>query len=267
MSLAPDRGQDVLAAGQLGGQRGQRPLDQVRVQVGDHADRVRQPDAVLERAAALVVDEHERHRVRAVGHGQRRRRSSAAARTCPSRWCRRSARAARPGAGRCRTGRRRHAPITRRWTGRRSASGRRSPSAAGGSRPSTSSRRLDSGSPALLLVGADVPDRGDAAASRVAPAGPDESGRTPVTAGWFICLTASAAGPGRGHRVALGGQQPLLGVQADRVHPDLRSLPQDLHHAGQQPEPPGPVQHDHDARPNSTPPGRRGSRGSSAGSR
>jgi hypothetical protein len=68
--LGAGPGQDVLAPGQLGGQRGQGPLDQVRVQVGDHAHGVRQADAVLERAAALVVDEHERHRVRPVGHRQ-----------------------------------------------------------------------------------------------------------------------------------------------------------------------------------------------------
>ena len=41
------------------------------VEVGDHADGVRQLHAVLERAAALVVDEHERHRVRPVGDRQR----------------------------------------------------------------------------------------------------------------------------------------------------------------------------------------------------
>ena len=40
--LGAGRGQQVLAAAQLGAQRGQRPLDQVRVEVGDHADGVRQ---------------------------------------------------------------------------------------------------------------------------------------------------------------------------------------------------------------------------------
>ena len=41
------------------------------VEVGDHADGVRQLHAVLERAAALVVDEHERHLVGPVGDRQR----------------------------------------------------------------------------------------------------------------------------------------------------------------------------------------------------
>src|SRR6266508_3749841 len=51
--------QQLLAALQLGRQRRQRPLRQVTVQVGDHADGVRQARAVLEGAAALVVDQHE----------------------------------------------------------------------------------------------------------------------------------------------------------------------------------------------------------------
>ena len=69
--LGAGRGEDVLAPGQLGRQRYQRPLDLVRVQVGDHADGVRQPRALGERAAALVVDEHERHLVGPVRDGER----------------------------------------------------------------------------------------------------------------------------------------------------------------------------------------------------
>ncbi len=42
------------------------------VEVGDHADRVRQPDTVGEGAAALVVDEYERHFIRPVHDGERR---------------------------------------------------------------------------------------------------------------------------------------------------------------------------------------------------
>ena len=71
MSLAPTSAEQVLAAGQLGLQRGQGPGGEVAVEVGDHADGVRQPRAVLERRAALVVDEHERHLVRPVAHRQR----------------------------------------------------------------------------------------------------------------------------------------------------------------------------------------------------
>ena len=65
-------GEQVLAAGQLGAERDQRALDEVGVEVGDHADGVRQVDAVLERGAALVVDEHEGHAVGPVGHRERR---------------------------------------------------------------------------------------------------------------------------------------------------------------------------------------------------
>ena len=61
-------GEQVLAAGQLGAEGDQRALDQVGVEVGDHADGVRQVVAVLERGAALVVDEHEGHAVGPVGH-------------------------------------------------------------------------------------------------------------------------------------------------------------------------------------------------------
>jgi hypothetical protein len=63
--------QDLLAALQLRGQTGQRPLGQVAIEVGHHAHGVREAGAVLERAAALVVDEHEVHRVRAVRGRQR----------------------------------------------------------------------------------------------------------------------------------------------------------------------------------------------------
>jgi hypothetical protein len=63
--------QELLASLQLGVQRLQRPLREVRVEVGDQPDRVRQAYAVLEGGAALVVDEHERHRVRPVGHRER----------------------------------------------------------------------------------------------------------------------------------------------------------------------------------------------------
>lgn len=69
--LGPGGGQDLLPAGQLGGQRGQGALGQVRVQVGDHPGHVRQVHAAGERAAALVVHQHERHLIRPVHQGQR----------------------------------------------------------------------------------------------------------------------------------------------------------------------------------------------------
>ena len=58
------RPQDLLAAAQLGVQRHQGALGEVRVEVGEEPDGVRQRGAVLERGAALVVDEHERETVR-----------------------------------------------------------------------------------------------------------------------------------------------------------------------------------------------------------
>ncbi len=58
--------QNVLAVAEFGVQRRQRTLDEVRAEVGDDADAVRQLDALGERRATLVVDEQERHPRRAV---------------------------------------------------------------------------------------------------------------------------------------------------------------------------------------------------------
>ena len=65
----PVRGEDRLAPGQLGGQRPQGPGGRLAVQVGDHADRVRQRGRLGEGGAALVVDQQERAAVRADGSG------------------------------------------------------------------------------------------------------------------------------------------------------------------------------------------------------
>ena len=46
------------------------PLAELLIEVGHHADGVRQPRALVERRAALVVDEHERDRIRWVRHGE-----------------------------------------------------------------------------------------------------------------------------------------------------------------------------------------------------
>ena len=70
--LGPRVQQHLLAPLELGAERVERPHGQVAVEVADHADGVRQPGAVLERAAALVVDEDERHRVGPVGHAEHR---------------------------------------------------------------------------------------------------------------------------------------------------------------------------------------------------
>jgi hypothetical protein len=65
-------GEEVLAAAQLGRERVERAVDQVPVEVGDQPDAVRQVGAGGERAAALVVDQHEREPVRPVPQCQRR---------------------------------------------------------------------------------------------------------------------------------------------------------------------------------------------------
>ena len=84
----------------------ERPAHLVAVEVGDHADGVRQVDALLERGAALVVDEQERDPLRAVHRGQADDHRLQELATCRRRSCRRRGRAGRPGGGRARTGRR-----------------------------------------------------------------------------------------------------------------------------------------------------------------
>ena len=158
----------VLAAAQLGAERHQRPLDQVGVEVGDHADGVRQVRALLERAAALVVDQDEGHLVRPVGDGERGdeglqqlglagaggagdQRVRAVADQVEGERRRRSRCRARPGWLRPR---------------QRPAGGDRPPRV-GGSRPSRSSSRTAPGSPALVAVArrrAAAPGRGPALA-------------------------------------------------------------------------------------------------------
>ena len=70
LGLVP--GEQVLAVVQLGRERRERAAHEVRRQVGDEADGVRQLDAVAEGGAALVVDEQERDPVRRVrgGHAE-----------------------------------------------------------------------------------------------------------------------------------------------------------------------------------------------------
>ncbi len=58
--------EEVLAVVQLGAQARERASHEVRAQVGDEADAVRQVDAVGERGAALVVHEEERDAIGAV---------------------------------------------------------------------------------------------------------------------------------------------------------------------------------------------------------
>ena len=66
-----DLPQQLLAPPHLGVQAAQRPLGQAVVEIGHHADGVRQLGAGVERRPALVIDEHEREVVGAVARRQR----------------------------------------------------------------------------------------------------------------------------------------------------------------------------------------------------
>ena len=68
--LGVGAGEQALPAPQLRPQRLQRPAGQVAVQVGDHAHRVGQARAVLEGGPALVVHQHEGHRLGRVERAQ-----------------------------------------------------------------------------------------------------------------------------------------------------------------------------------------------------
>ncbi len=54
-----DLGEQALATSQLGPQRGQRPRDEVVVEVGDQADDVGERGTRTEGGTSLEVDEHE----------------------------------------------------------------------------------------------------------------------------------------------------------------------------------------------------------------
>ena len=70
--LHPGLRQHVLSTTQLGPQRGEGTLNEVAVEVGDHADGVGQLLEVAERRTALVVDQHEGHGVGRVRRRERR---------------------------------------------------------------------------------------------------------------------------------------------------------------------------------------------------
>ena len=186
-------------------------------------------DAVLERAAALVVDQHERHLVRPVGDRQRgddRLQQLGLAR--PGGPGDQPVRAvpAQVDAERAVVGLADH---RQRGPAAGAASGPRSPRGV---------RRLEAEhveqpgrlrQPGAVVVVADVPDRGDRPGQPGAPAGADVvRPDLPDSVAAIICCTRSPSALGHGHRLALGGQQPLVGVQADRVHADRRALAQHL---------------------------------------
>ena len=247
--LGAGRGEDVLAPGQLRRQRHQGPLDEVGVEVGDHADGVRQVHAVLERGAALVVDEDERHRVRAVRHRER--------------GDQRLEELGLAGAGGA--GDQPVRAVALEVQGERAVQGDADgrPGRAAPGRPARADtgglRRIEgedveqprgTGEHRGLLVGAArVPQRAHRPGQRAAPVqghrvGPDAPDGAPPGA----TNPHGAAGLLDDDGVALLGEQPLLGVQADRADADGRSVAQDLRHAGQRTQPAGPVEDDEHVR-------------------
>ena len=101
------------------------------------------------------------------------------------------------------------------------------------------------GQAASSSAGADVADRGERAGDPVRTRqAATTSARTPSTGSWPSWATRSPSACSHDRAVALLGQQPLVGVQAEREHADARPLAQELHDAGQRAQPAGAVQDD-----------------------
>ena len=197
---------------QLRAERDQRALDEVGVEVGDHADGVRQVDAVLERRPALVVDQHEGQRVGPVGHRERRHErlqqlGLAGARRTGDQRVRTVAAMSRA------NGPSRRRPITASWSAPPTAQ------LAGSLRGSGSSRiRRAAGRLRQDLRGRRrrCPDR------RQRPRHPREPPRgtrsaQASTTGWRPLAHAPRRRAGlHDNRGALLGEQPLVGVQAQQ---------------------------------------------------
>ncbi len=219
----------------------------MHVQVGDHAYRVRQVHAVLERAAALVVHEHERHRVGPVD-GRERRDDRL-----------QQLRLAGPGGPRDQPVRAVAAQVDpeRAVEGLAHHRDRAPPSRAPQRGERRGRRRLqvqhveepaglrEAGG---LLVVAHVPDRREPASDAVTPGRRDVVGPHPADGRLAGLLDAQSVRVQDGHGLALRRQQPLVGVQADRVDPDLRPLAQQLDDPRHRAQPPRAVQ-DHDRLP------------------
>ena len=248
--LGPGGGQQVLAPAQLGAEGLQRALGEVAVEVGDHADGVRQVDAVLERRAALVVDEHEGHLVRPVGDRERgdqglQQLGLAGAGGAGDQAVRPVARA-----GRRRTGRRRTRRSAARWCGRRPAQRAAMPAGVGGSQVEhveqpqlARAARGSSSSPA------DVADRGQRAG---------DAGRTRRRLTWSarIAVDPVADAPAQRQRDRSPGSQPATtarhssGSSRSSASRQMAWTPtagpscSTIEHAGQRAQPPGAVEHD-----------------------
>ena len=141
--------QHPLAVLELGLEAAQRPLGQVLVEVGDHADGVRQPGALVEGAAALEVDEHEREVVGIDAGGQAGHQRAQQLGLAGAGGAADEARGARRPRSRSRTRRPRPRRSGRRAAGRGRAAFHRASTASGvhSSRSSSGSSRIDGGQP------------------------------------------------------------------------------------------------------------------------
>jgi hypothetical protein len=238
--LGAGRGQQLLPAPELGTERLERPLDQVRVEIGDHAHRVRQVDAVLERGAALVVDEHEVHLVGPVGHGQGRDEGL------------QQLALARPGGPGDQGVRTIDAEIDRERAvegfadHRDGAARRQQPSRLDG----VGSRRIQVQhleqaarvrDRTVLELRAGVPDRRDTACHPVEPVVAYQVGTDGAQHVDPLLADGQPRRLGDDHRRALLGEQPLVGVDADAVDPDGGTLREQPHQSGHAAQPSGPI--------------------------
>ncbi len=237
--------EEVLPPGQFRGEGDQGPFHEMSVQVGHHADGVRQPDTVLERGAALVVDQDERHRVRPVRHGQggherleqlglagAGRPGDKTVRAVPAQIQEERPVHADPDGGTGGTPAR--LPACPDVTGPRRVQGQHVQQPRGAGQYGR-----------LLVRAARVTQRTHGPGQGAAPVegdevGPDAGDRArPGTA-----RPQRATGLLGDDGLALLGQQPLLGVQAERTDTDTGPVPEDPHDAGQRAQPPGPVEDD-----------------------
>ena len=253
--LDPGGGQDLLPPGQFRRQGGQRPLGQVDVQVGDQAYYVGQVDAVFECAAAFVVDQDERHRVRAVPARQRcDQRLQQLGLACPG-----GAADQRVRSVLAQVDGERPVPAVPDYRDRGPAAGvppGRDRLRGGRLQAEQVQQPARIRQPAVLAGAAHVPDRRDGPGQQLGPGGRDVL-RPDLADGRLAHLLHGqrAVGLRGGHGLALCGQQSFISVQADAVHADLASLAQDLDGAGQGPHLAGPVEDHHDVADEVGPPG------------
>ena len=239
------RRQQVFAPPQLGPERLERAFDQMRVEVGHHADGVRQVDAVLERGAALVVDEHEVHLVGPIGHreggheGLQQFALARAGRAGDQRVRPVDAEVDREGAveGFADHG---HRAARRQQPAGLDRVGRRRIQA---QHVEQTARVRDR---TVIEFGAGIPDGRDAPRHPVEPVVVDEVGTDAAQHVDALLADGQPVRLGDDHRRALLGQQPFVGVDADAVDPDRRPLLQQAHQARHAAQAARAVDHDDD---------------------